>query len=141
MSRPAGLRSMLGVVLGSIVAIGLLVIPFASTWGAKGNAPLTAGDRATANEWRRAARLPRFTAVDRVADLSPFGPAFQPDSLTLDAKGRQGKIETALGYIDLKHPDQGVAHRIPAGLKSDAATLRAAGTKGKGHVQGVNIVQ
>jgi hypothetical protein len=132
---------MLGVALGSIVAIGLLVIPFASTWGAKGNSPLTAGDRAEANEWRRAARLPRYTAVDRVADLSPFGPAFQADSLALGAGERQGKIETSLGYIDLKHPDQGVARRIPAALKSDAATLRAAGTKGKGHPQGVNIVQ
>jgi hypothetical protein len=129
------------MALGSIVALGLLVIPFASTWGAKGNAPLTGGDKATANEWRRAARLPRFFAVDRVADLSPFGPSFQADSLAIDARERQGKIETALGYIDLKNPDQGVGRRIPAALKTDAAMLRAAGSKGKGHAQGVNIVQ
>jgi hypothetical protein len=141
MSRPAGLRSALGVTLGSIVAIGLLIVPFATTWGAKGSPPLTPGDRANANELARAARLPRYFAVERVADLSPFGPAFQPDSLAIDANDRKGKIETSLGYVDLKHPDQGVNSRVPTALKSDPAMLRAAGAKGKGHVQGVNIVQ
>ncbi|HYV20824.1 MAG TPA: thrombospondin type 3 repeat-containing protein [Verrucomicrobiae bacterium] len=141
MSRPASVRSTLGVLLASLVTVGLLVAPFALTWGAKGQGPLTAGEKAEQNEWRKFRQLPRFNAVERVADLSPFGPTFQPDKLDRDARGRKGLIETAIGYVDLKHVDQGVTKRMPAALKHDAAAIRAAGSKGKGNAQDVNIVQ
>jgi hypothetical protein len=131
----------LGVLLASVVTVGLLVVPFALTWGARGQAPTSAGDRAEQNEWRKFRQLPRFTAVERVADLSPFGPGFQADKLDRDARGRKGLIETAIGYVDLKHTDQGVTKRIPAALRHDAAAIKAAGSKGKGNAQDVNIVQ
>jgi hypothetical protein len=141
MSRPASVRSTLGVLLASAVTVGLLVAPFALTWGAKEHVASSPGDRAEQNEWRKFRQLPRFTAVERVADLSPFGPGFQPDKLDKDAAARKGLIETAIGYVDLKNVDQGVTKRLPAALKHDAAAVRVAGSKGKGNASDVNIVQ
>src|SRR5262245_40037980 len=102
MSRPASVRPTLGVLLASVVTLGLLVTPFAFTWGAKRHVPSPAGDKAEQNEWRKFRQLPRFNAVERVADLSPFGPGFQPDKVDKGNAARKGLVETAIGYVDLK---------------------------------------
>jgi hypothetical protein len=141
MSRSASVRSTLGVLLASVVTVGLLVSPYALTWGSREKAGSSPGDLAEQNEWRKFRQLPRFTAVERVADLSPFGPGFKPEAQNPDPKARKNKIETAIGYIDLKHADQGVTKRLPAALRHEAASIKAAGSKGRGHAQDVNIVQ
>ncbi|HZN03481.1 MAG TPA: hypothetical protein VFD06_07805, partial [Candidatus Polarisedimenticolia bacterium] len=141
MSRSASVRSTLGVFLASVVTVGLLVSPYALTWGSREKVGSSPGELAEQNEWRKFRQLPRFTAVERVADLSPFGPTFQPDAPNSDARARRNLIETAIGYVDLKKADQGVTKRLPAALRHDAASVRAAGSKGRGRVGDVNIVQ
>ncbi|HXH28471.1 MAG TPA: thrombospondin type 3 repeat-containing protein [Candidatus Polarisedimenticolia bacterium] len=121
----------------ALVAAGLVVIaPSAMNWAIRGRDSVTERKAATAAMVRRYLHTTQIHAIERPADLSPFGAGFKPD---FKAPGeRKGLIETSIGDIDLRNPR--ALDRVPAALRSDAASTRALGAKGRGQA-GVNIVQ
>jgi hypothetical protein len=131
----------LGLVPAAFVTVALLLLPVAGTWGSRGGRPINREEQLEAMETRRTLQLPRAHAVERPSDLSPFGSAFQVDRRLPNLAARQDLIETGLGYVDLKRPEAGVLGRVPSSLRAQPASLKAAGSKGRGFAQGVNILQ
>src|SRR5262245_54184724 len=140
MHRPASLRSMTGALLAALATTALLLLPVVMTWGGRGHAPTTGPEQAEYLEQRKTLQLARVTAIARPGDLSPFGAGFEPDSRELSREERRHLVETSIGWVDLKHTDQGVITRVPAALRADAAKERKAGSKGQGNPHDVNIV-
>ena len=141
MRRREYMRSVKVPSLAVVAAVILLLLPVAFTFGSRGKTPVSTMERMEELEARKTRQLPRVHAVGRSADMSPFGAGFAPDAAVPDSKTRRNLIETAIGYVDLKHPENGVLHRVPANLRSEAASLKAAGKKGQGHTHGVNVLQ
>ena len=94
MRSGAYLRSMKGVFLAALVTLGLLLLPVMATWGSKGRAPSSPAEWTDALENRKTRQLPRVTAVERPADLSPFGAAFEPDWRERALGSRKNLVET-----------------------------------------------
>ena len=141
MSRSSSLRILKGLAAAVLGLAAVLFLPVLVTWGSRGGPGATIGERIREQEMRRARLTPRVHAIDRPADLSPFGAAFQPGWREVSPDERKHFVETAIGYVDLRHPDQEALARVPASLRSDAAALRSQGAKGRGVGRGVNIVQ
>src|SRR5262245_46901914 len=139
--RRLNLKPTKGLFLTAIAVLGILVVPIATTWGSRGRGPASFQDKLDQFELRKTRQIPRVSAIERPTDLSPFGAAFEPDNREMSPGERRGQVETAIGWVDLRHPEKGVLSRVPQGLRADAAGLRAAGVKGRGHAQGVNLIQ
>jgi Subtilase family/Thrombospondin type 3 repeat len=136
MTRGAYLRSMRGFLLAMVAAGLVLVAPSAVNWAVRGRDSATERAAAEAAMVRKYLRTTQIHAIERPADLSPFGPGFRPDFK--EAGLAKGLIETSIGHIDLRNPR--ALDRVPADLRSDPATTRALGAKGRGQA-GVNIIQ
>jgi len=141
MSRHANLRTIKGLSLAAIATVGLLLLPVAATWGSKARVPSTFQAKLDQLEDRKTRQLPRVTAVERPADLSPFGAAFEPDRREMSPQARKNLVETAIGWVDLRRADEGVLRQVPAALRADTAGQRVAGNKGRGQSHGLNLVQ
>ena len=141
MRRPASIRSMQTVLVAGAVTCGLLLLPVALTWGSKGRTPSLINERIDQLEARKMKQFARPVAVERGSDMSPFGAGFTADARELSPAQRRNLIETSIGWIDLKRSDNETLRNVPAALRSDAASLRAAGNRGRGAAKGVNIVQ
>src|SRR5262245_5064810 len=141
MSRPACLRTLKGLSLAAMATVALLMLPVALTWGSKSRVPSSLQDKLDQIDYRKTKQLTRVTAVERAGDLSPFGPGFKEDKSEKTPQEKRHQVETAIGWVDLRHPENGVLRRVPATLRADEAGLRDAGPRGRGQAHGVNIVQ
>ncbi|MBI4169371.1 MAG: S8 family serine peptidase, partial [Acidobacteria bacterium] len=114
----------------------LLAIPAVLNWAGRDDArPASPGDIMDARVVQRHARQFRPAGHARLEGLSPFGEGFHP--APRGAARARGRVETAIGYIDIRNPRR---------LASVPAELRAAGPGArktpKGEMQaGPNIVQ
>jgi hypothetical protein len=141
MIRPACLRTIKGLSVAVIATVGLLLLPVAATWGSKARVPSGFQAKLDQLEDRKTRQLPRVTAVERPADLSPFGASFEPDRREMSPEARRNLVETAIGWVDLRRADEGILSQVPASLRAEAAGQRAAGNKGRGLSHGLNLVQ
>jgi hypothetical protein len=114
----------------------LLVMPAAFDWADRdGVRPASPGEIMDARILQRYARQFRPVGHARLEGLSPFGEGFSgPPRRAGQARGR---VETAIGSIDLKNPDR--LANLPAELKAAGPGARRTP---KGEMQaGPNIVQ
>jgi hypothetical protein len=126
------------VLLSAVVSTLLLALPAVLGWaGKEGRGSTTSlSERVHEAQIRAFSRLPRFYAVERPADLSPFGPGFRPD--VPEVGRRHGLVETSIGFVDLRSP--AALERVPADLRLGASETTE--VRGKGRFgPDVNLVQ
>ncbi len=141
MNGRAYLKSFRGVFFAAAAACLILALPTAIIWaGRDPHAASTLKQQIAEYKKSQLTRLPRPMAQPRPANISPFGPDFVA-SLPEDPGARKGRVETTIGWMNLKDKDPKELRGVPAELKFAETAQRQAGGKGLGRDGEINLVQ
>src|SRR6266436_804712 len=138
MSGRAYLRSFRGVFLAALIAGVVLALPTAILWAGRSLGTTTSQKQKRAESENRTMvkRLTWVSAQSRPRGLSPLGENFEP--FIPDDQHKKGRVETGLGWLDLKTRD--LVLRVSADLRTPDAALHQRGPRGSMQ-EGVNILQ
>jgi subtilase family protein/thrombospondin type 3 repeat protein len=137
MSGRAHLRSFRGFFFAALLAGLALALPTAILWAGRSlTDPNDKHHKLAITENRAMHKLTWVTAGTRPKGLSPLGEDFQP--YIPDDQHKKGRVETGLGWVDLKSRD--LVQRVSADLRTPDSALRVRGPKGAMQ-EGLNILQ